>query len=622
MVSRFGYWVLFFLFCVTRIFAQNTDSAIQVIQQIKNDTERLKTLNSYARNIQAEHPKNAISVYEALAADAGKSGQKYYAALACSAMGHIYYETFQDYAHSLQYLLQALQLQKELKLNRDEVLTLMSIAYVYDYAGDMDKEKSYAQEANRVCGQYKVYSMQAHVLNLLATIDTKQGRLDTAIKVYRQSIAIATSQKDTGAQIQSLCNLATALKKNKQYEASLAAYIQTINLVDTSKDFYSYGVIIGEMALLFYDMGDLQRSEQYAMKSIALEPKADEISILAEMYKLLKDIYASEKKYPEALDYFAKWMAVKDSILNIGKAVQLKELETKYDTKVKNERILSQNKQIANNRKMNFFLGLVSLLFITIGTIVYRNQQNTAQLNKLVTNQKKEVESLNEVKDKIFSVIAHDMRSPVNSLITFTDLLESGDIPPDELSTYARMLKNNLVYTAGLMDNLLNWARTQMHGYTPVRENFDIAATIQNVVGLMNNEAKNKGVQVLNEVENNTIVFADINMTALIIRNLLGNAIKYTGNGGTITISARSVAGKTSILVQDTGKGMKPEKVASLNSIETQPLDSTPGTENEKGTGLGLMLCKSFVVLMKGSITVESEIGKGSCFIVELPAYN
>jgi signal transduction histidine kinase len=212
------------------------------------------------------------------------------------------------------------------------------------------------------------------------------------------------------------------------------------------------------------------------------------------------------------------------------------------------------------------------------------------------------------------------MRTPVNSLIAFTELLERGNISEAKMAAYAAALKNNLGYTARLMENLLNWARTQMQGYNPVLETFDIAGTVGQAVELLKREADKKGIAISNEVAEGSLVYWDMNMASLLVRNLMSNAVKFTPAGGNITLSSQQLEGALQVKVKDTGIGIAPDFVEAFNGGGGgQPIEVKPGTNNEKGTGLGLMLCKTFVALMKGKMWLESEPGKGSCFTVELP---
>ncbi|MBC7915127.1 MAG: HAMP domain-containing histidine kinase [Pyrinomonadaceae bacterium] len=275
------------------------------------------------------------------------------------------------------------------------------------------------------------------------------------------------------------------------------------------------------------------------------------------------------------------------------------------------------------DRRLNAILFIFSLLFIVAASLAYYNQLKTAKLNKLITKQKAELEELVNIKDKIFSVVSHDMRAPINTLIAFTQLLEYDDISPENLTAYTSALKKSLMHTSVLMENLLNWAKSQMEGFKPIHEVFDIHFTAQEVLNTLQTQADAKEIMVENHISSGTLVSADTNMTQLILRNLVSNAIKYTSPKGRIKIDAYYQDEKAMISVLDTGMGMSDDLVEQFNASNyLQFTESTPGTNKEKGTGLGLVLCKNFTLLMGGRISVNSERGIGTQFTIVLSKAN
>lgn len=585
---------------------------------IKNDSTRIDSLCEYAISIGNESPHDAILLGEIARKAAEKHHYNKGLSNALTAVGGAY-KVLADYPQALQFYLQALDLQRKLKDYRQQVGSCINISVIYDMTGDIDREQKYIEEALKICRQNNVMQMMPNVINELAIINKKRGNLDTAVALYQTAIDVARGNKDTIGQITYLSNLAITLKSKKDYKASMTAYNDALALLDTTSDKYVYAIILDNKAVLYYEMGDLQQAEAHALKALSLQAYANEMNIYLDCYDVLRKTYTTEKKYPLAIAYFEKWTNIKDSVLNEEKSHQVKELQTKYDTEKKDKQINEQSARIAYERKANFAMAAVLLLAFAIGLLVYINQRRTKKLNRLVTSQKHELEQLNAVKDRIFSVIGHDIRTPVNSLISFTQLLESGNISPEKMEGYTKTLKSNLEYTSGLLENLLNWARTQMQGYKPVFETVDIAPLAVQAINLLGQEARNKNITVKNEIREPVVVFADANMTAFVIRNLLSNAIKYTRNGGEVIVSADPLGANVKITVWDNGIGIPSATVEQFN-LNDLGIETSPGTAREKGTGLGLVLCKTFAKLMNGSMELTSEEGKGSCFTVMLPA--
>ena len=232
-----------------------------------------------------------------------------------------------------------------------------------------------------------------------------------------------------------------------------------------------------------------------------------------------------------------------------------------------------------------------------------------------------ELNELNASKDKFFSIIAHDLKNPFNTIIGFSGILKeeikSGDSSAVEES--ANLINTSAIQTLRLLENLLDWANSQtwkiMFSPVPIklRELFNDEYTVLNDMAIV------KNIQFLSSIPDNLTIRADRNMIKTILRNLISNAIKFTHKNGKVRVKAIVEDHHVEISVSDTGIGMTNETISKLFRIDADI--STKGTENEKGTGLGLFLCKEFVEKHGGKIWVESESGKGSIFKIFLPLY-
>jgi len=230
-----------------------------------------------------------------------------------------------------------------------------------------------------------------------------------------------------------------------------------------------------------------------------------------------------------------------------------------------------------------------------------------------------ELTASNKSKDKLFSIIAHDLRAPFNSLIGFSDLLiEKTSLSTDmELHKYASIINESLNKTYNYLNNLLEWSRLQTNRIEFKPSIFYLSDLVEEVLGILTAQAQNKEIRIKLSLQNNVELFADRNMIKIVLTNLVSNAIKYSNVGSEITISNKRTNKENKIFVTDKGVGISKESCQKLFKVEES--FSTPGTNNEKGTGLGLALCNDFVKKHTGHIDVESDIGKGSVFIVVLP---
>lgn len=237
-----------------------------------------------------------------------------------------------------------------------------------------------------------------------------------------------------------------------------------------------------------------------------------------------------------------------------------------------------------------------------------------------ITQQKRDaidLIALNDLKDRLFSIIAHDLRSPLINITEMIRLVDEQEITEKEFKLYLPELSKNLNYTSSLLDNLLHWSRSQLKGEMVTAVKVDLGKITRHEIGYYQQKAKEKGIWLVNEVEEATWVFADAEMIQLVIRNLIGNAIKYCVREDKISVSVTFDSyEEVTVCISDTGSGMKPEIVSRLFMLETF---TTRGTNNEQGTGLGLQLCKDFVEKNNGNIWVNTSLGVGSNFYFTVP---
>lgn len=243
--------------------------------------------------------------------------------------------------------------------------------------------------------------------------------------------------------------------------------------------------------------------------------------------------------------------------------------------------------------------------------ILFHDVTESIIAQKKLEQQAQKLDELNKVKDKVFSILSHDLRSPLANLSSLISMAREGDISDEEFKSFLPTIAENINYTSGLIDNLLHWSQLHIKGERIAKTTFDLYEIINSMLTYFTKSAKVKNIEIVNLISKSTTVNADKNMIHLVLRNLLSNAIKFSEPGGKVTIEAQDLYPETVVCVSDTGKGMEKETLKKLFGYESF---TTKGTANEQGTGLGLLLCKEFVEKNGGRIWVESEPGKGSRF--------
>ncbi|OJJ16293.1 hypothetical protein BKI52_33915 [marine bacterium AO1-C] len=248
--------------------------------------------------------------------------------------------------------------------------------------------------------------------------------------------------------------------------------------------------------------------------------------------------------------------------------------------------------------------------------VAAKNTRLEAQ-NHVLQEQKDRLESLNNLKAKLFSIISHDLRSPINSIQGVLHLMNSDALSQEEVKMLSKNLNNQVQITQNLLDNLLYWSKLQMQGLQLNNTQVNLFQVVDNTLHLF--RASNpKSLDIQNYVREDLEVWADANMLALVIRNLVANAMKFTPEKGQVIVDAQPIENQfIKIAITDTGIGITPEDLPKIFDLKSH--FTKPGTSQEKGTGLGLMLCKEFVEKQQGSIWVESVLHQGSSFYFTLP---
>jgi len=264
----------------------------------------------------------------------------------------------------------------------------------------------------------------------------------------------------------------------------------------------------------------------------------------------------------------------------------------------------------------------------------YEDLEHQAQhLNKLymqliknetfLRNTNEELKKLNEMKDRFFSIVSHDLRSPFAGILTITDIIKNhaDTVSKEELISMLQSLNETAQQTYKFIEDLLEWSRSQMGRIQMNIVEEDLYTIVTGTILTLKQQAEIKNIEIDSRIQSGTFAMFDNNMMATIVRNLISNAIKFTPKGGKITLKAEAIEkeGKRFIrlAVSDTGVGMTEQQVANLFSLDK--VQSTPGTEKEKGTGLGIMICRDFINKMNGELSVESKLNEGTTFFVDVP---
>jgi len=408
--------------------------------------------------------------------------------------------------------------------------------------------------------------------------------------------------------------------QEKNYQKALYHFNRSIEFFSLLENEAQTMNPLNGIAKVHFISGDLASALTVALQSEEIGEKTQTLSELNSVVSLLAEIYKAQGNYKKAYEYSVKNLALSDS-LNISQRNQeVQVLEAEYNFERREEELkLAQNIKFRNQKLI--LGGVSSFLFVSLIFIFvfYRSKKNKEKANRRLERLNLDLEETNKIKNQLFSIIAHDLRNPLSSLYGLVTLLEMKAADKDELDKLIPELVSQFKHTSTLLNNLLNWSKSQMQGYkvTPIK--FDIYDVFIKNVELLSNRFDEKEITIDLGSGSAEDVFADKNMMDVVVLNILSNALKYCDKGDTVSVNTVSESDFLIISIKDTGMGIPKDKIRLLF---TSSFYSTTGTRNEAGTGLGLMLCKEFIEKNGGKIWVESKFSEGTTFYFKLPIYD
>jgi signal transduction histidine kinase len=416
-------------------------------------------------------------------------------------------------------------------------------------------------------------------------------------------------------------NLALAYGLNEEINKAELLFNKAILVLEKYKDDYAICDYEIQMASLFHKFGNKEEALILAESALNLARNKGYKEFIQSGSEILSEFYRDKGNFEKAYKYQSDFMTYKDSLVNADLIRELANQRTQFEVGQKQVEVdlLTAEKRI--QRIILFATAAFALIFIVLASIIYRYYRSKNKINRILARQKIELEDLNETKDKFFSIISHDIRGPVASfqgighLIKF--FVESKET--NQLLEVADHIDQSVDQLSKLLDNLLAWAMQQQGSFPNVPEKLDLNEISNDLVKTLGNMAESKKITLTSTISESIHLWADKNSTMTILRNLVNNSLKFTPEGGSVTIAAKQIEGMAEISVSDTGVGIPKEKLDKL--FKLQDKKSTYGTSGEKGLGLGLQLVYEFMEMNNGSIEVESEEGKGTTFIIRLPLF-
>ncbi len=472
------------------------------------------------------------------------------------------------------------------------------------------------------------------------------GKISLARSTISQSIKIALRNNQINELADQYNTLGNIEKQAGNYQLAIAHYARAAEKYQQSLNLDGKALCLRKTGEIYGILGNSKEAESYIKESIKIGEQTKNPYLISLGLLSLSELSKKQGNFAKALALYQKHIRIRDSLDNIKRSevnleahINLELDKTKSEIKLieaeveaLRARVELDKERMGKQRAQRnlLILVVVFMVFVTATALyLFRQKKYYAKLqrdkyeevsliNEMLKESQAELQQTIKTKDKLFSIVAHDLRSPFTALVGLTEVLStnSESLSPQEVKELSEHVHQSATQVLTLTENLLSWARSQTGKLTLKPEPININALINSSVAVASIPAVKKNITINIENSGEPMVFADYETVQTIIRNLLSNAIKFTPEGGIISIRIREGNSSVKVSISDTGIGIAPENLQKLFALDGY---TTKGTNSENGTGLGLILCKEFAHANGGTIEVESEVNKGTTFTLTLP---
>jgi signal transduction histidine kinase len=574
------------------------------------------------------------------------------------------------YNEAIEYYQKSLSLALEKGDIKLSAYNLNNLGMIYTQMNNYDKALDYYTESSLLIEQTQDSLEYAKILNNIAELNLLLDHNDKALEQHLSVLRIIENSDEKVFLIWVYNNIGNVYKKNNDFALALDYFNKAHDLSSKTNNIIGLSQSLNNIGEIYILLGKYEIARYFLYNALQYAKQSGSSEDIIKTYQNISNYYSTMGHFKESLHYFKLFKQLNDSVLNQNKAYTMLEMQSRYELEnAEKENILLKNsielQDLKIRKSKNTTIFLIVSLFLTIGLILLifnqlmikrKKNKELSDKNNLINLQKNELsdafielQKLNHIlqiqkndiqiskmdlekinaalaetnatKDKFFSIIAHDLKSPFNSLLGFSEILEDefDEYSSDEKKNLIQIIHRGLLDTFKLLENLLQWAQTQRGSIKFEPQHLDLHNVSSEVIELLQHSANSKSITIDNNIPKNTVVYADNHMISTIFRNLLSNALKFTSRGGHVqfNISESLNPNFMTIEVKDNGKGIPEALHPKLFALEEHI--SSLGTENETGTGLGLILCKEFILKHHGNIWVESKEGIGSSFFFNIP---
>ncbi len=545
------------------------------------------------------------------------------------------YSFVEVYNTALEYYLKSKNVRKDTGTTEKLATTYMFLGETYTMLNKYDSAGYYLDLAGKYLPRANNKKWTTIWLIFKEELLQKQNNYPEALNLYYRCLSVFREAGDTSGMINTLFYIAGLWREKENYRKEEEILKNIQSLAQNAGEMPSLCKATIRLARCYLTAGKINKIKPLLRKGDSCTSRMNKIKLKKDLYQVASGYYEKTGSPRNAYEFFNKYLETKDSIQNQYFKLVKNLLDIRYNTesKIRELDFLKRNNEIQNLKFHKnkfykhiieglffFFLAILITLFF-VYLIKRRSHRQLLETNKklerinLELKKRKEKQQFeNQVRNKLFMILAHDLINPFNALLGFAGLLseEIQEFNRKEIKRHSEFIYQSSKQLHFLLENLLQWARIQTGRFKFVPAYIEINKILRDVTDTYKFMADKKNISLTINAAGNMIVYADDTMITVILQNLIHNAIKYTEPGGSVEISGVRKNEKVTISVCDTGCGISKKEMEKLFILEHH--FTRKGTSGEQGTGLGLIICKELLDLHHSTLHVESEEGKGSCF--------
>lgn len=587
-------------------------------------------------------------------------------------------ESEQEFAFN--YALEAEGIAHEIGDVSGESLAKENIGWIYYRRGQYQKSFDFSKDAYELALQAENMKVAARLLNSMGALYFEQQNFEEAIDHFKKAYLLSKEEGDLYTQIRSLNNVAYNFSQSNELDSALyyakfaieinreagSPYLTafanrvigdiyyTLGNYDSASFIFENSLkearlqnvktteasVTHRLGATYLKLGKLNDAEKVLLEGVQVSEENKFLDELAKNHKYLAQVYEEKGDIRNAYKHQSTYVLLNDSLVDKGNRDRIALLQGMFQEDLdKSELNLlkEQNENQAQRLKLirrNYYIVAIAIVLI-FGLLIWLFilNRNIKKYNSFLLEQKRKIkdqntdleakslqfQKINETKNKLFSILGHDLKTPIGQVKSVVDLLVQGSLSKEEFEELLKVLNKDINSVHLTLNNTLKWSMAQMEGFKLKKMPFSLYELVASNLLLIGPQLKEKKIIVSNLMEKELFVYADQDLMEVVVRNILNNAVKFSKRNGTVEITTSSKGQFVRWCVQDHGVGIKSSQIKEILGKEYTITNSQKGTEQEKGSGLGLQLCKEFIRMNGGEISIQSKEGEGTKICLDIP---